>query len=111
MKDLDLYVIQFYVVIVFHLVKQSAKPLGFLFILKLCESLYVFLLCLWICFLSVTATCGVPESLRGISAIWQWHLNNLQHVQYCWLSSGGGKQYFTECTLIMGMSGIYGIIA
>ncbi len=29
---LDLYVIQFYVVIVFHLVKQSAKPLGFLFI-------------------------------------------------------------------------------
>ncbi len=28
---LDLYVIQFYVVIVFQLVKQSAKPLGFLF--------------------------------------------------------------------------------
>ncbi len=25
-----LYVVQFYVVIVFHLVKQSAKPLGFL---------------------------------------------------------------------------------
>ncbi len=30
-KDyLDLYVIHFYVVIVFHLVKQSTKPLGFL---------------------------------------------------------------------------------
>ncbi len=28
---LDFYVIQFYVVIVFHHVKQSAKPLGFLF--------------------------------------------------------------------------------
>ncbi len=31
-KHLDLYIIQFYVVIVFHLVKQSAKPLGFLFV-------------------------------------------------------------------------------
>ncbi len=30
-KHLNLYVIQFYVVIVCHLVKQSAKPLGFLY--------------------------------------------------------------------------------
>ncbi len=31
----NLYAIQFYVVIVCHLVKQSAKPLGFLFIFSI----------------------------------------------------------------------------
>ncbi len=35
-RDLDLCVIQFYVVIVFPLVKQSAKPLHFLF--QFCEN-------------------------------------------------------------------------
>ncbi len=37
---LDLCVIQFYVVIVFHLVKQGAKPLGFLFIILTFLSIY-----------------------------------------------------------------------